>query len=133
VHGANSTFLSPTVKLAWVVRRGATEAETLIVVRVIAAEGYRFIRLDGVDPFSKDRKVFVARALDRQTDLVVPRAELADHPSTEFRFFASENDAAADRPKLTVFYLGVPTRRRSSPDRATQRPISNTHCSRNSR
>jgi hypothetical protein len=118
VHGADSVFLSPTVRLAWTVRRGATEAETLVIVRVIAAETYRFIRLDGVDPFSKDRKVFVARALDRQIDLALSRAQFADHPSTEFRFFRTQEDASADLPALTVFYLGVPD---TTPEFAGQR------------
>ena len=38
----------------------------------------------------------------------MPRAQFADHPSTEFHFFANAEDAAANKPKLTVFYLGVP-------------------------
>ena len=110
VHGADSRFVSPGVKLARGVRRGATEAETLVLVRIVAADpAYRLIRVDGIDPFSKQHKVFVtARPLDRATDVAIPRAHFADHPSTEFRFFVSEEDAAADRPKLTVFYLGVP-------------------------
>lgn len=108
VHGADSVFVSPTVRLAWAVRRGASEAETLVVVRIIAAEAYRFIRLDGVDPFTKDRKVLAARPLDRHTDLAIPRAQFADHPSTEFHFFQNTDDATANKPKLTVFYLGVP-------------------------
>jgi hypothetical protein len=69
---------------------------------------YRVIRVDGVDPFTKDHKVFAARALERETDLSIPRASFADHPSTEFHFFASAEDAAAGRAALTVFYLGVP-------------------------
>ena len=109
VHGENSTFTSPSVKLSWAVRRGASETDTLAIVRVIADAGHRFIRLDGVDPFSKDRKVFVAaHPFDGATDLAVPRANFADHPSTEFHFFASAEDAAANKPKLTVFYLGIP-------------------------
>jgi hypothetical protein len=110
VHGADSIFSGSGVKLAWAVRRGTSEAETSVVIRAIPADvSYRFIRVDGVDPFTQDRKVFVAtRQLDRQLDLIVPRAAFADHPSTEFRFFASAGDAEADRPKLTVFYLGVP-------------------------
>ena len=118
VHGANSTFLSPAVKLAWAVRRGTSEADTLVIVRVVAADTYRFIRLDGVDPFTKDRKTFVARALDRMIDLAIPRAQFADHPSTEFQFFASPEDAVANKPKLTVFYLGVPD---TTPEFAGQR------------
>jgi len=119
VHGADSVFVSPTVRLAWAVRRGATETETLVVVRIVA-DGYRFIRLDGVDPFTKDRKVYLARPLDRQADLAISREKFADHPSTEFRFFQSEEDAVADRPKLTVFYLGVPD---TTPEFASQRGV----------
>lgn len=120
VHGENSIFTSPAVKLGWAVKRGASEAETLVLVRVIATDAsYRAVRVDGVDPFSKDRKVFVAaRPLDRQTDLSIPRAQFADHPSTEFHFFASTDDAAANKPKLTVFYLGVPD---TTPEFAGQR------------
>jgi hypothetical protein len=118
VHGADSLFVSPTVKLAWVVRRGATEADTLVVVR-IADAAYRLVRVDGIDPFTKQHKVFIAaRPLDRETDVAIPRAQFADHPSTEFRFFASAEDAAADKAKLTVFYLGVPD---TTPEFAGQR------------
>jgi hypothetical protein len=110
VHGADSLFVSPTVKLAWAVRRGASEADTLVIIRIApAGAAYRALRVDGVDPFTKEHKVFVAvRALAGETDVAIPRAAFADHPSTEFRFFASADAAAANAPKLTVFYLGVP-------------------------
>lgn len=109
VHGENSVFVSPSVKLGWAVRRGLSEPETLVIVRVVADASYRALRVDGVDPFSKDRAVFIpARPLDGTADLPIARAQFADHPSTEFHFFASVEDAAANKPKLTVFYLGVP-------------------------
>src|SRR5207248_11256151 len=61
VHGENSIFVSPTVRLGWAVKRGATEVETLVIVRVIVADAsYRVVRVDGIDPFTKDHKVFVA-------------------------------------------------------------------------
>jgi hypothetical protein len=98
VHGENSIFVSPTVKLGWAVKRGASEIETLVIVRVIA-----------MDPFSKDRKVFVtARPLERETDIAIPRAQFADHLSTEFHFFSSADDVTANHAALIVFYLGVP-------------------------
>jgi hypothetical protein len=120
VHGADSIFIAPAVKLAWAVRRGATEAETMVVVRIVSADpSYRWVRLDGVDPFTKDRKEFAAaRALDGAIDLTVPRMQFADYPSTEFKFFQSADDATANRPKLTVFYLGVPD---TTPEFAGQR------------
>jgi hypothetical protein len=110
LHGADSLFIAPSVKVAWAVQRGASEAEAAIVIRIAdAGPGYRFVRLDGVDPFTKDRQVLMAlRPLDRVTNLTVPRARLADHPSTEIHFFASAEEAAANRPKLTIFYLSVP-------------------------
>src|SRR5215213_654896 len=102
VHGADSLFVSPALKLAWAVQRGASEIETRVIVRIVALDpSYRFVRLDGVDPFTKDRKMFVPmRPLDRETDLAIPRAQFSDHPSTEFHFFASAEDAAANKPKL---------------------------------
>jgi len=109
VHGENSTFISPAVKLGWAVQRGASEADALVIIRIIADASYRAVRVDGVDPFTKDRKVLVgARPLDRETDLAIERAQFADHPSTEFHFFGSSEDAAANQVLLTVFYLGVP-------------------------
>ena len=77
VHGADSLFVSPALKLAWAVQRGASEIETRVIVRIVALDpSYRFVRLDGVDPFTKDRKMFVPmRPLDRETDLAIPRAE----------------------------------------------------------
>ena len=110
VHGENSIFISPTVKLGWAVKRGASDVETLVIVRVVATDSsYRVVRVDGVDPFSKDRKVLVAaRALERETDIAISRAQFADYPSTEFHFFRSTEDAVANRVALTVFYLGVP-------------------------
>ncbi len=110
-HGANSiAMIGPGLRLAWTIRRGANEAETLVVIRVVATEGlFHFIRVDGADPFSKVEKVLVAtRALDHEADLVIPRAQFADYPSTAFQFFKSGEDAAANKPALTVFYLGVP-------------------------
>ena len=109
VHGENSIFASAGVRLAWAVQRGRSEAETLVIVRVTADADIRAVRVDGVDPFTKDRTVFAAaRPLDRAADLAIPRAQFADHPSSEFHFFVSMDDAAANKPKLTVFYLGVP-------------------------
>lgn len=110
VHGADSQFSNATVKLAWAVRKGMTEESTQVVIRLLNVAGaYRWIRLDGVDPFSKARTAFAAAApLENGIDLVVPRKAFADHPSTEIHLFPSQDDAVADRPALTIFYLGVP-------------------------
>jgi hypothetical protein len=110
VHGANSEFAGPTLKLVWAVRKGATEDLTDVVIRAVNIAGvYQWLRVDGVDPFSKARIILAAaRPFGRQTDLVIPRAQFADHPSAEIHLFRSDDDLRADRPALTVFYLGVP-------------------------
>lgn len=108
VHGAHSLFVAPTVKIAWTIRKGAREEDTLVVLRIVNRTGsYQQVRLDGVDPFSKARRVLVAlRPLADKIDLTLPRSSFADFPSCEIHLFAK--DAAVAAPSLTVYYLGVP-------------------------
>jgi hypothetical protein len=110
VHGASSEFTHATLKLVWAVRRGASEGATDVIIRAAnVANAYRWVRVDGVDPFSKARVVLTApRLFAQQADLVIRRSKFADHPSAEIHLFATEEDLRADRPALTVFYLGVP-------------------------
>ena len=109
VHGADSLFVSPTVKIAWAVHKGASEEATTVVIRVVnSADAYQQIRVDGVDPFSKQRKVLVApQTLARQVDLSVSRALFAEFPSCELHLFKS-NAPSGHASSLTVYYLGVP-------------------------
>lgn len=110
VHGADSLFVVPTVKIAWVVQKGASEDATTVVIRVVNSTGaYRQVRLDGVDPFSKNRKILVpVRPLADQIDLSVPRTSFADFPSCEIHLYRGEAPAADRAPSLIVYYLGVP-------------------------
>ena len=110
VHGADSLFVAPTVKIAWAVHKGATEETTLVIIRIVNTTGhYRQIRLDGVDPFSKDRKVLLsARPLAASIDLSVPRSGFADFPSCEIHLYARDPALSDEGPSLTVYYLGVP-------------------------
>ena len=48
-----------------------------------------------------------AQAAGRST-LRIPRAQFADYPRTEFRFFDSGGARASRCAELVVFYLGVP-------------------------
>jgi len=108
VHGASSLFVAPTVKIAWTIRKGATEEDTTVVLRIVNRTGaYQQVRLDGVDPFSKARRVLVAaRPLDLSIDLTVPRSSFSEFPSCEVHLYAK--DAAVEAPSLSVYYLGVP-------------------------
>ena len=108
VHGADSLFVAPTVKIAWAVRKGATEDDTIIVLRIVNSAGsYRQVSIDGVDPFSKSRKVLAAaHPLTESIDLTLPRSGFAEFPSCEIHLYAK--DIAVEKPSLTVYYLGVP-------------------------
>jgi hypothetical protein len=110
VHGANSLFVAPTVKVGWVVQKGASEETTLVVLRVVNSAGqYRQVRLDGVDPFSNKRKVLVSvQALGQSIDLSMPRSGFAEFPSCEIHLYRSAAASPEAEPNLTIYYLGVP-------------------------
>jgi hypothetical protein len=110
IHGADSLFIAPTVKIAWAVRKGASEDTTVVIIRIVNSAGvYRFLRLDGVDPFSQSRKVVVSvRSIEEQADIVIPRSGFANHPSCEILFYENEPTSVDHTPGLTIYYLGVP-------------------------
>jgi hypothetical protein len=110
VHGADSLFVAPTVKIAWAIQKGATEETTFVFMRIVNTAGrYRQVRLDGVDPFSKTRKVLAAvRPLAASIDLSVPRSGFAEFPSCEIHLYARDAAPTDEAPSLTVYYLGVP-------------------------
>jgi len=110
VHGADSLFLTNTVRIAWAVLKGASEDATTVVVRIVNSTGiYGFVRLDGIDPFSKSRKVLAqVRPLTWQVDLAVPRTEFAEFPSCEIHLYQGSAGSGDQAPYLTVYYFGVP-------------------------
>jgi hypothetical protein len=110
VHGADSLFVAPTVKVGWVVQKGESEETTRVVLRVVnSVDQFRRVRLDGVDPFSNNRKVLVsAQALGESIDLSLPRSGFAEFPSCEIHLYRSAAPSLEEQPSLTVYYLGVP-------------------------
>ena len=110
VHGSGDGFATPGARLAWAIARGANEASTFVVVRVAVERAkYPWLAVVGVDPFTKAEVTRVpATMVDASYDVRMPRGTIADHPNTEFRFFASEGDARAGNAALVVYYHGVP-------------------------
>ena len=110
MHGSGDGFSTPGAALAWGIARGANEASTFVVVRVAVDRAkYPWLSVVGVDPFTKAELVRVpATMIDATYDVRMPRSTIADHPNTEFRFYASEGDARAGVPGLVVYYHGVP-------------------------
>ena len=104
VHGEKDVFSRDGVSLAWSVLRGADEARTVVVVRVLTRPPIRAISVKGRDPFTSAEKVLVdRRPTSGQLDIRLPRAGFADFPRTEWMFYTDENE-----PRLVIFYLGVP-------------------------
>lgn len=110
VHGSGDAFATPGAKLAWAILRGANESSTFVVVRVVTDRAkYPWLSVVGVDPFSKAEAVRLPpSAVDAPRDVRIARSTVADHPNTEFRFFASEQEARAGTAALVVYYHGVP-------------------------
>lgn len=110
IHGTSDGFSTSGARLGWAIARGASEASTFVVVRVATDRAkYPWLSVIGVDPFTKAEAVRLPpTALDASFDVRMPRGTFADHPNTEFRFFANEQDARGGAPALVVYYHGVP-------------------------
>lgn len=110
VHGADSVFVSPGIRIVWGVLRAPTEEETVVVTRISnPAARYTYLRVEGVDPFTGRRTAVVEGApLGARIDVKSPRSSFADFPRREIHLYASESDWRARNPSLTVYYLGVP-------------------------
>ena len=110
VHGSADAYVSPGLALAWAVARGADEASTAIVVRVVAdSAAYGWISVRGVDPFTKTEQSLVApRPIGGTLDVRIPRPRFGDTPRTEWMFFTVEAAAISGPPAHHVYYLGVP-------------------------
>lgn len=104
VHGSHDAYAAQGIALAWGVLRGADEATTAVVIRVVV-DPSAWLAVTGVDPFSKEERM-VQRPVQAAGafDVRIPRAHFADYPRTEFRL----SDSATGAPKLVVYYLGVP-------------------------
>jgi hypothetical protein len=119
VHGMSDAIVTPDVVLAWGILRGATEATTTVVVRIVTDPAkYGWMGVVGIDPFSKqEQPLRPIVANPGTTDLRSPRSRFADFPRTEFRLFDSEAAARSGTPALVVFYLGAPD---TTPEFATE-------------
>ena len=110
VHGSADAYAAPGVALAWGVLRGADEATTAVIIRIDADPAvYPWLSAMAIDPFSKAEVPLlrITRGA-RSLDVRVPRAQFADYPRSELRFFVSAATVDAGTPQLVVFYLGVP-------------------------
>jgi len=118
IHGENSSFFGQGVAMVWGVLRGAREDDTQVILRLALAGGvYASVSMDGVDPFTQRRQeILGVQPLGSQLDIRTPRATFADFPRREIHFYMA-NDQHAQRPSLTVYFMGLPD---TTPEFATE-------------
>jgi hypothetical protein len=109
VHGENSSFAGHGVLMAWGILKAPDEDRSRVVVRIVTTDPtLTHVRLDGVDPFTGQRKEMqAAQPLGRGLEVVSERGTFAEFPRREFQFFTAAARAAG-RPSLTIYFLGTP-------------------------
>ncbi len=110
VHGADSIFASDGVAIVWAVLRGATEADTMVVIRIVDRAGeFAYVSVDGSHPFAETRMTVVdGLPLDGWVDVRSPRPGFVELPSRDIHLYRTAADWRAGNPALTVYYLSVP-------------------------
>lgn len=110
VHGMADAFAAPGVALAWGVLRGADEATTTVVIRVVTeASAFSAAALAGIDPFTQRSAVLLPLSPTAGgISARVPRVHFAEFPRTEIRLHGATPAGPSTVPTLVVFFLGVP-------------------------
>jgi hypothetical protein len=109
VHGENSTFRGQGIIMAWAILKAADEDRSQVVVWLEADPEYRFLRWDGVDPFTGVRRVITpGQPLRERLELRSLRSTFAELTRREFHFFRTAEELQGDRPALTVYFMGIP-------------------------
>lgn len=110
VHGAHEIFVSTDAAIVWAVLKAPRGDKAAVWLRIVnTAKKFSHISIDGVDPFSNKReRVQHGMPLRDEARIESDRDTFSDLPSREVHFYRSEFDLRAEKPALTVYYLGVP-------------------------
>ena len=110
LHGADGIFVSPDVAIVWAVLKQPSGDKATVWLRVVnSTRKFSHVSVDGVDPFSNKReRVEAGMPLVSEVRISSDRDTFSDLPSRELHFYRTEGDWMADKPDLTVYYLGVP-------------------------
>jgi hypothetical protein len=110
IHGSGAVFASDDIGIVWAVHKQATGDKATVWWRIVNRKAkFSHVSMDGVDPFSKKReRVTPTVALSAELNLSSDRDTFADLTSRQIHFYLNAADAQADKPAVTVYYLGVP-------------------------
>ena len=113
LHGAHEIFVSPDAAIVWAVLKNPSTADgdkAAVWLRIVnTSKKFSHVSIDGVDPFSKKReRIEPGMPLQNEARVQSDRDTFSDLPSREVHFYRSQSDLRAEKPSLTVYYLGVP-------------------------
>lgn len=110
LHGADGIFVSSDASIVWAVLKQPNGDKATVWLRIInSARKFTHVSVDGVDPFSKKReRVEAGTKLEAEARIASDRDTFSDLPSREVHLYRTEADLRANKPALTVYYLGVP-------------------------
>ena len=115
VHGAADAYAEPGIALAWGVLRGADEASTRVMLRIVADPArYPRLAVVGRDPFTQAERVVPGAAVDRRAARPRHRAHpLRRLPAHRAAFLRAGRARTSRSCSSTT--SAFPTRRPSSP------------------
>jgi hypothetical protein len=110
IHGENSVFAGQGVAIVWGVLKGATEEQSQVIARIVpTGVVFAAVRIEGVDPFTQNRHVFIdGQPLRDRLDVRTLRGTFADFPRREIQLYRTDADWKARAATVTIFYLGLP-------------------------
>ena len=110
LHGKSDAFAVPGISLAWGVLRGADEATTLVVLRIVADPSrFSAVTVKGTDPFTQRTvTMLTSTPVSGPLELRIPRAHFADFPRTDLRFERAMAAMQLDAQSVIVYFVGVP-------------------------
>ena len=119
-HGSSDAYAERGIALAWAVLRGAGDADTSVVIRIVTdAALYPSVALAAVNPFTKAEQVLqAAQSVAGSVDVHIPRSRFVEYPRAEIRLYGKAAAGPTSAPLLTIFYLGVPDTTPEFADRA---------------
>ncbi len=110
LHGADGIFVVSDVAIVWAVLKQPSGDKATVWLRIVnSTRKFSHVAIDGVDPFSKKReRVEAGTKLAAEARIASDRDTFSDLPSREVHLYRTEADLRANKPALTVYYLGVP-------------------------
>jgi len=124
-HGADSVFRMEGVTILWAILKGPDEERSWVYLKILHPEEedhrYPFFSVEALDPFT-GKKEWVVRGekLGKEYILKSVRSSFREMTGRRFLFYRDSKEIEENRPKMTVFYMGIPD---TSPELLTERQV----------